>query len=78
MRIYDKKRRQRGSEGEMGRTYEQLLDEIFSILVEALGKGIIQFLDLLPSEVFRRAMEREAAGNHLVNDAAEGPQIGAV
>lgn len=38
--------------GEMKRTYEQLLDEILSILVEALGEGIVQFLDLLPSEIF--------------------------
>lgn len=60
------------------RTHQQLLYEISGLLVEAIGEFILERFDLLPSEELAQAMERKPARYHLVYNASECPEIGAV
>lgn len=57
------------------KTDQQLLDEIFSFRRKLVREGILEIDDLLKGEVFVCRFERRLAGQHLVEDASECPQV---
>jgi len=60
------------------KTYEQFLYQILRMLIKPFGESVLEFLDLLPCQVLREPLKCKAARDHLVDNATQGPEVGAV
>lgn len=59
-----------------GKTHQQALDKVASLRVKAVRERVLERLDLLEGQVLGLAAKRRGAGDELVEDAAERPEVG--
>lgn len=57
------------------KAHKKFLDEVLSLLVKPVREGIFKLLDLLP---VGQAPENESPRDHLVDDAAQSPEVRAI
>jgi len=64
-------------DGKEGNAYEKLLDEVLRLWGEISRELILELDDLLEHEIFRARLEGRMPREHLEDDAAEAPVVGA-
>lgn len=57
-------------------TNEKLLNQVPSIGVYLIGKGVVQFFDFLEDQIIGKTVEREFSGQHLIDYTAQSPKVG--